>query len=35
MSTPRTHTRDTALMYIRKPYAQVEQYKARASNLGL
>ena len=35
MSTPQTHTHDMALMYILKPYAQVQHYKARANNLGL
>ena len=35
MFTHRTHTHDTTLIYILKPYAQVEQYKARANNLGL
>ena len=35
MFTHRTHTHDTTLIYILKPYAQVERYKARANNLGL
>ena len=38
MSTPRTHTHDTTLMYILKPYIlryKNSRYKARANNVGL